>query len=129
MHYIWQRAHHADFLVIDFVATMESAESGDVVYCDPPYVPLSDTANFTSYGELPFGETQQRKLGQMAEALAKRGVVVVISNHDTPFTKELYRNASHIDPFLVQRFISCDGANRNKVDELLAVFRQESKAS
>ncbi len=129
MIFFWQRAQRAEFLVGDFVATMESAQPGDIVYCDPPYVPLSNTANFTSYGEFPFGETQQHRLAQMAESLAGRGIVVVISNHNTLFTQEIYRRANHIEQFEVQRFISCDGANRNKVDELLAIFRRESKSS
>ena len=92
------------------------------MYCDPPYVPLSDTANFTSYGGLPFGEVEQRKLGQVAEKLAQRGVTVVISNHDTRLTQEMYSRANRKSSFPVQRFISCDGANRSKVDELLAIY-------
>jgi len=122
MHFFWQKAQQAEFVVSDFVVTMDASQPGDVVYCDPPYVPLSDTANFTSYSELPFGEKEQRKLGQMAEKLVARGITVVISNHDTPFTQEIYHRANYIDSFEVQRFISCDGANRNKVDELLAIY-------
>ncbi len=122
MRFFWQKAQQAEFIVSDFVATMESAQPGDVVYCDPPYVPLSDTANFTSYGELPFGEVEQRKLGQVAEKLAQRGVTVVISNHDTRLTQEIYSRANRKSSFPVQRFISCDGANRSKVDELLAIY-------
>src|SRR5688572_9742254 len=33
----------------DFRAVIAESGAGDFVYCDPPYVPASDTANFTGY--------------------------------------------------------------------------------
>jgi DNA adenine methylase len=58
------------FVVQDFVTARSAAQPGDVVYCDPPYVPLSATANFTSYSVLPFGADEQAKLATLAEELA-----------------------------------------------------------
>lgn len=123
MAYFYQKVHSACFQVQDFVATMASAETGDVIYCDPPYTPLSATANFTSYSTTVFGVTEQYKLAAMAEELRCRGITVIISNHDTPFTRTLYTTADEHLYFDVQRHISCDGANRNKADEVLAVYR------
>ena len=57
----------------------------------------------------------------MAEQLVQKGVTVIISNHHTDFTKEIYQQASIIS-FDVQRFISCSGSNRKKVKEMLAIF-------
>ena len=59
----------------------------------------------------------------MAEELRRREITVIISNHDTPFTRALYATADEHLYFGVQRHISCDGANRNKADEVLAVYR------
>jgi DNA adenine methylase len=122
MRFFFQRAQRASFYQANFEATMETAELGDVVYCDPPYVPLSATANFTSYSSDRFGTAEQIKLAEMAEKLAARNIPVIISNHNTEFTLTAYKNAQELIFFPVQRYISCDGANRNKVDELLAVY-------
>jgi len=123
MAYFHQKAQRANFQVQDFVVTMDAAKMGDVLYCDPPYAPLSATANFTSYNAGAFGEGEQQKLAAMADTLRRRGITVVISNHDTPFTRTLYATADDHAYFGVQRHISCDGANRAKAAEVLAVYR------
>ncbi len=115
------KARHATFEVADFRTTMERARRGDVVYCDPPYVPLTATSNFTAYAAGGFGMEEQQALADMAEKLRKRGVTVLISNHDTDFTNAAYASAK-IFTFDVKRFISADSANRNAAAELLAVF-------
>ncbi|MEZ4864019.1 MAG: Dam family site-specific DNA-(adenine-N6)-methyltransferase [Caldilineaceae bacterium] len=122
MRYFQHKAQNAHFLVQDFGVTMTTAAPGDVLYCDPPYAPLSATANFTSYSEKSFGPAEQRRLAELAGQLRQRGIPVVISNHDTAFTREIYRTADAHDYFGVQRHISCDGANRTKAAEVLALY-------
>ena len=100
---------------------MAAAQPGDVIYCDPPYVPLSETANFTSYSAGTFGVAKQQELARQAVACAARGIPVVISNHDTEFVRAEYAGARLV-AFDVQRYISCDGNNRGKAAELLAIF-------
>lgn len=121
MQFFIARAQATVFEHADFVATMLLAKPGDVVYCDPPYVPLSKTASFTSYAAGGFGAKQQLQLAAMAEQLAEQGITVVISNHATEFTRQLYHHAQIME-FPVRRFISSKGAMRGKVTELLAVF-------
>lgn len=105
----------------DFEPVMRDARPGDVIYCDPPYIPLSDTSNFTSYSAGAFGEAEQERLADVAADLAKRGVPVLISNHATDFTRRIYGPAErHVFP--VRRFISCNGQRRIKTDEVLALF-------
>ena len=94
---------------------------GDVVYFDPPYIPASDTANFTSYATEGFTHQQQVQLTNLAESLANRGAKVIISNHDTPVSRELYKNAK-IYPIQVSRTISASGSSRKKANELIAVY-------
>jgi DNA adenine methylase len=60
-------------------------------------------------------------LATWAEELAAQGIPVVISNHATPWTQELYRSAIQLT-LSVPRFISRDGARRNAVAEVLAIF-------
>ena len=107
--------------VQDFRSTFAALRPGDVVYCDPPYAPVSATANFTSYTGGGFGVQEQIDLASEASAAAKRGVPVVLSNHDVPLIRELYADA-RLESFPVQRFISCNGARRGAARELLAVF-------
>jgi len=121
MQYFYKKAKRAKFIHADFVATMQQAKSGDVVYCDPPYLPLSETANFTDYHVGGFSEQQHITLAEQAGILAKRGITTVISNHDTDFVRQYYQSAE-LHRFQVQRMISCQGAARAKAPEILAIF-------
>ena len=116
-------AEKATFLHANFTESMLLAERGDIVYCDPPYAPLSYTAYFTDYHTGGFKWAHQEQLADLARRLADRGVPVVISNHNTREVRELYKNAqASIIKFQVRRNISRDINNRRKVGELLAVF-------
>ncbi len=98
---------------------------GDVVYADPPYDPLSKTANFTSYTRSEFGEDQQVALAAILTTLAKRGVTVVASNSDTSLIKREYpRDVFTRTTVMVPRAINSVGARRGRVPELLLVSRQ-----
>ena len=122
--FFWKKAKNikkTKFMLADFRDTMNNSKKGDVIYCDPPYVPLSDTANFNSYGSNGFDIELQTSLARLAERNAKKGVPVVISNHGTEFIHNEYKNAQ-IDSFLVQRFISTNGNKRIKAPEVLALF-------
>lgn len=117
----YQHVKQATFVQQNFLKTLAQAKKGDVVYCDPPYVPLSPTAKFKEYGPLCFGTTEQIQLADTAKSLAKKGVRVILSNHDTPFTREIYAGA-HFESYELQRLISSDSKNRGFVKELIAVF-------
>ena len=110
------------FVCRDFRDLLAEAGAGDVIYCDPPYVPLSATANFTSYAGTRFGEREQTDLARLARAAHARGATVVLSNHDTPEVRDLYADARLLS-FAVRRSISCHGGTRRPVPELLAVYR------
>ena len=100
----------------------ERLEADHVVYCDPPYVPLSSSANFTTYAANGFSLDDQALLARLARHTAQeRQVPVLISNHATALTYELYRGAS-LDEIQVKRTISRSAGNRNKVGELLALY-------
>ncbi|MGF1740759.1 Dam family site-specific DNA-(adenine-N6)-methyltransferase [Vibrio profundum] len=123
-----EKAKKATFVCQGYSDTFKRARKGSVVYCDPPYAPLSTTANFTSYAGNGFSLDDQAALADIAEKTAwQRGIPVLISNHDTTLTRRLYHGAS-LSVVKVKRTISRNGAGRNKVDELLALF-QDNKPS
>ena len=112
---------------IDFMKKIASkADLNNLVfYCDPPYVPLSKTANFTSYSASKFTLDDQKQLADISAQLWKEGAAVMISNHDLPLTRSLYQPAE-IKPVLVKRVINCRTDLRLDVKELLAIYRHKN---
>jgi len=102
-----------------FAEAVHDAQAGDLVYFDPPYVPISDTASFTAYAG-QFGPDEQRALAQLFRELVDRGVMCVQSNSDAPLVHELYEE---FDLHVVgaKRNVNSDGAKRGKVNELVIV--------
>ncbi|OFS12067.1 adenine-specific DNA-methyltransferase [Hafnia sp. HMSC23F03] len=122
LYWFAQKAQKATFVCEHYTQSMGQAVEGTVVYCDPPYAPLSATANFTAYHTNSFSMTDQMKLAEVASHLSSRQKIpVLISNHDTELTRQWYAQA---DLFVVsaRRTISSKVGGRNKVDELLALY-------
>jgi len=115
-------ARRCDFVHQSFESTFAMLKEGDVVYCDPPYVPLSMTSNFTSYAKDDFGPALQIELANAARAAAKRGNKTLISNHDTDWARQIYASAKRIEKFDVQRLISSKASTRGMAPELLAIY-------
>jgi DNA adenine methylase len=111
-------------LAVDFRTAIARAGKGDQVYCDPPYVPLTATANFTGYCKSPFGMAEQRALAITAREAAARGAQVVLSNHDTPVVRQdiypLHEGFRMVERPMVSRAISQKGAKRRPVSEVIA---------
>ncbi|MBD8513209.1 adenine-specific DNA-methyltransferase [Photobacterium sp. WH77] len=122
MYHFAEKAKKATFICEGYHQTFSRARKGSVIYCDPPYAPLSTTANFTSYAGNGFSLDDQAALADVAEkAATERDIPVLISNHDTTLTRRLYHGAA-LSVVRVKRTISRNGGGRNKVDELLALF-------
>ncbi|NOT72491.1 MAG: Dam family site-specific DNA-(adenine-N6)-methyltransferase [Hyphomicrobium sp.] len=95
---------------------------GDWMYLDPPYAPLNSTS-FTSYTGARFGVDEHRALAARALEAVQRGVKVVVSNHDTPFVRELYsEDYWELRPMNVRRSIGA-GRSAAQAPELLIVGR------
>tara|TARA_Y100000994_G_scaffold244760_1_gene245171 strand:- start:1554 stop:2369 length:816 start_codon:yes stop_codon:yes gene_type:complete len=120
--YYLQKSHRFMSTSFEDSALYENIESGDVVYFDPPYVPASETASFTDYAKGGFTYDQQIQLAELAESLCNRCAKVIISNHDVPTTRELYKDAE-IYSIQVRRSISANKTSRKKVNELIAVYQ------
>ena len=74
-----------------------------------------------AYAGNTFNAQDQHDLAALAREAWQKGIHVVLSNHDTELTRCLYSSAV-LKRFAVQRFISCDGDNREAAPELLAVY-------
>ena len=106
--------------VADFADAPASAGRGDFVYFDPPYIPLSETANFTAYTKAEFGPEEQRRLASTAARLARQGASVVLSNSGHPEVAMLYRTRQfeHVD-VKAPRLINSNADGRGAVSEYL----------
>ncbi|EFE06055.1 adenine-specific DNA-methyltransferase [Citrobacter youngae] len=122
LYHFAEKAQNAEFHCLSYEECMNRADTNSVVYCDPPYAPLSATANFTAYHTNSFSPKEQAHLAEMAEKLVSKQIPVLISNHDTPDTREWYRAAKHFQ-VKVRRSISSNGGTRKKVNELLALYK------
>jgi|APHM01.1.fsa_nt_gi DNA adenine methylase (dam) len=102
----------------DFQYVLDVASEGDLVYFDPPYEPMSPTANFTDYSAEGFGKEDQERLLDTVEELDDRGVNVVLSNSGVMF--EMYDEAGLlVEREGATRAINSDADNRGEVDELI----------
>jgi DNA adenine methylase len=106
----------------DFAASCMRARPGDALYLDPPYVPLSRTANFTAYDRHPFDLGEHARLAEAFASLLERGVDAVLSNSDTPETRALYRKFQ-IARVLVARPINSRTSGRGRIPEILVSAR------
>ncbi|MFJ5443561.1 Dam family site-specific DNA-(adenine-N6)-methyltransferase [Pectobacterium sp. CHL-2024] len=114
----------AIFVCADFKETIRIyAEPGTVIYCDPPYLPVSETANFTQYHTSTFTPDQHRELADvLLRVNHETGAPVVISNSDTSVTREIYQHYQFHE-IAVQRSISGNGITRGAAKEVIGVLK------
>ncbi len=112
-----------------FEATRSKAKAGDLVYLDPPYLPASATANFTSFTNLGFSIKDHEWLLQMFWDMAGIGAFILLSNSDSEWAREHYRLGSRIMEVRARRSINSKGTSRGKVKELLIASYPEDKQS
>jgi len=128
LYWFAEKAQRAEFVCESYADTFAKATNGAVVYCDPPYAPLSTTASFTTYSGNGFTLDDQALLAKVARETAEgRRIPVLISNHDIPLTRELYREA-HLNVVQVKRTISRHTHTRQSVGELLALYAVNGSA-
>jgi len=120
-----EKAKKATFTCKPYQKLFLYLRDSDVLYCDPPYVPLSKSASFTSYATQGFSLDDQAQLAKLAR---ESKAAVLLSNHDTTLTQELYRDAE-CDKIFVSRTISSKSTDRKPVAELFAFFPAKIKSS
>lgn len=103
---------------LDWRAVLDRARPGDLVYLDPPYLPLSQTSNFTQYANGGFGLADQRALAQSARELDQRGVMFIASNSWHPEILSMYQGFS-IRQVAASRAINAKPNGRHPIAEAL----------
>ncbi len=96
------------------------AAPGDFFYFDPPYHPLSRTANFTGYTAGSFSEDDQLDLAAVFTELAAKGCFCMLSNSYTPFILELYKGF-RIETVRANRAINAKSNGRGAVAEVVVL--------
>lgn len=117
---------HAELLAGDFSVAFDAAAPGDIVYCDPPYTPISKSSSFTAYSGKGFSQQDQQRLVDCVLSAQQNGVTSIVSNHYLPATKKMYAPADKIVRLNVARTISCKGQVRKPCSELIAIFKGHS---
>lgn len=98
--------------------TAAFAKSGAFYYFDPPYVPVSNTADFTGYTQNGFGLEQQKRLRDFCVELDRKGVRFMLSNSDTQIVRELYEGFV-IETVSATRTINSNPTGRGKINEVI----------
>lgn len=101
-----------------FSNVLNHAQEGDFVYLDPPYIPVNQTSNFTSYSKEGFGDTEHWKLKEVCDRLTKKGVKFMLSNSYTERTLSLYKDYN-IYTVSASRSVNSDASKRGKVFEVI----------
>ena len=110
---------NANILNVSYKEVLKYASKNDLVYFDPPYYPLTQTASFTSYSEFEFLEKEQIELYEVFKSLSQKGCKVVQSNSDSQFINDLYHEYKIYEIILANRNINSKISQRGKIQELL----------
>ena len=104
----------------DFEAVLRYAKKGDLVYFDPPYQPVSETANFTSYTNKNFTPDDLTRLVKICKSLDEKGCNVLLSNSDSKLVSDMFsEKAWKINKIPANRSINSDSKKRTGHFELL----------
>lgn len=106
------------FSNVDYAQVLGDVKKDTFVYLDPPYDPVSGTANFTGYAKGGFDRAEQIRLRQCCDELDRRGIRFMLSNSATDFIKGQYRRYN-VTIVKAKRAINSNAAKRGQVDEVV----------
>ncbi|MDE6789275.1 MAG: DNA adenine methylase [Ruminococcus sp.] len=106
------------FTSVDFSEVLKTLPAGSFVYLDPPYDPVSETANFTGYTRYGFTRYDHIRLKQCCDEMIAKGIKFMLSNSNTNFIRQLYAGYN-ITEVSARRVINCNGDGRGAVTELV----------
>ncbi|EMB4326264.1 DNA adenine methylase [Pluralibacter gergoviae] len=113
-----EKARRATFICASYEETLKMVRAGDVVYCDPPYIPVTPTANFTQYHTDGFTAADQEYLSVLLFTLSNRGIPVIASNSDTSQARGFY-SCFNLHQLEAPRSIGAKNGADSSVQELL----------
>ena len=111
----------ADILCKDYLFVLEYyAQPGDFIFLDPPYLPISEYADFKRYTKEQFYEEDHIELAKMIKTLHEWGCYIILTNSNHPLVHELYASFS-INVIQTKRHISCNGNTRKGEDVIINI--------
>ncbi|HHY58388.1 MAG TPA: DNA adenine methylase [Chloroflexi bacterium] len=110
----------ANLHIRKFESVLDYAQAGDFIYFDPPYVPISKTASFTSYTLDSFSDENQHQLAEVFGELSRRGCYCMLSNSYSPLTLNLYRDY-RIETVRAIRAVNSNGGARGAINEVVVL--------
>ena len=111
----------AEILCGDYLLVLDHyAQPGDFVFLDPPYLPISEYADFKRYTKEQFYEEDHIELAKIIMRLQERGCHIVLTNSNHPLVHELYAPFT-IDVIQTKRHISCNGSTRKGEDVIVTI--------
>ena len=113
------RLTEAEITHTDFAESVKGAKAGDVVYFDPPYIPLSSSSSFSQYAMADFGLQEHKLLADVIADLKSKSVHVILSNSDTELTREIFGKAMNLYQIDAARAIAAKAASRGTVKEII----------
>jgi len=116
-----KRLKGAKITNVSFQESVAEAKKGDLVYFDPPYIPLTPTASFAAYAKEGFTQDDHEHLAATIHKLTRKGVFVLLSNSDTPLTRKIFREHLILRRLLMRRSLSAAGNSRHSVYEILGM--------
>ena len=106
------------FNAVDYAEILKNLPDNAFVYLDPPYDPVSVTANFTSYTKDGFSRDEQIKLRKCCDELNERGIKFILSNSATDFICDQY-SKYNIEIISSKRLVGADASKRGRIQEVI----------
>ena len=104
----------------DFQAVLRDTKKDDLVYFDPPYQPVSDTANFTSYTNKDFTFDDLGRLAELCMNLHSKGCKVLLSNSNSKQVADMFSTKPwKVSKIKANRSINSNSEKRTGHFELL----------
>jgi len=114
------QSSNLEFFCRDFEQSLHDIKRDDFVYFDPPYQPVSQTANFTSYTNRNFTDDDLERLANLAEKLDSMGCKVLLSNSKSKIVENSFSSSKwNIKEIRVNRAINSDSKKRTGHYEFL----------
>lgn len=117
------RLKNVDIRCGSFEDTVKDAGPDDLVFFDSPYAPLNPTS-FVDYTKEGFDYEDHVTLAAMFKILTNKGCKCILTNHDTPLIRELYKDF-RIEVVDVRRSINRKGDRRTGTEVIITNYNPE----
>lgn len=117
------RLKNVDIRCGSFEDIVKDAGNNDFVFFDSPYAPITATS-FTDYTKEGFSYDDHVRLAKVFKELTNRGCYCMLTNHDTPLIRELYKDF-RIEVVDVRRSINRNGSDRTGKEVIITNYNPE----